>query len=70
MIDRTIMNNIRLLEKHIELAKTKHMAGRISAKDARKLVSGMQKKIDEYLCSLPEHEKELYLIKREHGHGF
>ena len=58
---------IRELEKNIERIKTMQMFGRISIRDAKKKVTCINARINRHLNTLPQHEKQLYLLKREFG---
>ena len=68
MSHETAMSKIRSLERRMELVRTMHYTGKMPIKTAKKMMLDIHRQINVHLNDLPEHEKELYMIKREFGH--
>jgi len=62
-----VRSRIRELERRIEKIKSLHILGQLSAKEARRAITAMEKELHVLLACLPEHERELYLIKKQYG---
>lgn len=61
---------IRLLEHEIEKVKILHVLKLVSTKEAKDIILKLDSKIIKNLNTLPEHDRHLYMIKREHGHFY
>jgi len=61
----SVRKRIAELEKESERIKSMHFLSQISLSDAKQRISKINEEIRELLKHLPEHERELYNIKKE-----
>jgi hypothetical protein len=65
---KDVRKRIRLLEREIEKIKVLHACKKISTEDAKKAILHFDRHIMKNLGTLPAHEKEIYMIRKEFGH--
>ena len=65
---RDARKRIRLLEREIAKIKVLHALGKMSTAEAKASILHLDSHITKNLDMLPEHERQLYSIKREFGH--
>ena len=58
---------IRFLQKQIDQFKHMHSTGSVGTNEARRQIRLMEKTITDLLEELPQHKRDMYSIKREHG---
>ena len=58
---------ILFLQKQIDKVKSMHSIGGVDTKEAKRQIMIMEKTIDDLLLDIPQHRRDLFSIKREHG---
>ncbi len=64
---KDVRKRIRLLEREIEKVKMMHSLGKLSTNDAKKMILQLDSYVMKNVNSLPEYERQFYLIKKEFG---
>ncbi|HLD48817.1 MAG TPA: hypothetical protein VJB11_00470 [archaeon] len=62
-----IRNQITALEKEIEKTKMMQNLGKLPLNDAKTQIRHLDSRLLATVNKLPDYEKQLYMIKREHG---
>ena len=63
-------SNIRRLERDIERIKTLHSLKRMTHDVAKSEILRLEENLLEHVNALPDHEKQVYLIRKEFGKEF
>lgn len=61
---------IKALEKEIEQVKSQFSLGKASLDFSKKRVSQLEAQLSHLVEKLPEHEREIYMLRREFGKEF
>lgn len=67
-MQKNVREEIRELERKAEEIKTLSRLNRVSILEAKVRLRDLEKKLDDAVSRLQPHERELYKIKKEHGH--
>ena len=63
----TIHSNIKQLEKEIETIKLLHSLRRLPHDTAKQEIIRLENQLMEHVNRLPDHERQLYMIRKEFG---
>ena len=61
---------IKILEREIDRVKTQFHFGRMSLAISKKRILELERELALLVGRLPEHEKEIYLLRKEFGKEF
>lgn len=67
---KTVHSDIRKLERDIDRIKMLHNLKRMTHDAAKQEISRMEEKLLVHVASLPEYERQIYLIRKEFGKEF
>ncbi len=67
---KSIHANIRKLEQDIERIKMLHSLKKMTHDAARQEIARLEKDLMDSVSLLPDHERQIYLIRKEFGKEF
>jgi hypothetical protein len=70
MIMPDVNVRIKELEREIERVKSQFSLGRMSLVLSKKRVLALEKELAMHVKKLPEHQREIYLLRKEFGKEF
>ncbi|MBI4170800.1 MAG: hypothetical protein HY514_03835 [Candidatus Aenigmarchaeota archaeon] len=65
-----VYRKIRELEKELERVKSQFHLGKASLEFSKKRVLQLEKELSRLIRKLPEHERDIYLLRKEFGKEF
>lgn len=66
----SIHSNIKSIERQMERVKLLHQMRKVTHDAAKNEIRRLEAELMEHVNQLPEHEKQIYLIKKEFGKEF
>lgn len=67
---RSTYSNIRKLERDIDRIKMLHGLRKMTSDAAKQEILRLENQLMEHVALLPEHQKRVYLIRKEFGKEF